>query len=68
MSTLTGTCYFKDTISAVLYYRSQGFSRKDVEAKATRGEIHIGQLPPLKTGETCVLDPNEGRYLIRSKT
>jgi hypothetical protein len=60
-----GTAHFRDTVSAVTYYRAYGCTREDVLAKITRKEIAIGA--PLKADgtryEKCWTDA-DGRYWI----
>ena len=63
-----GTPYFVSKAAAVRYYRPYGYdnTRAAVERKLAEGEIHIG-MPPLREGQTCYLDPSEGRYIIEEK-
>ena len=65
--TMTGTSYFDTENAAFAYYLPYGYTRKDVKEKIAKGEIHIGE-PPVKEGESAVLNLHEMRWFIRKDT
>ncbi len=59
MKTHTGTCHFKNVLSAIHYYNPYGIDKKEVIRKIARKEIVIGNIPKNWRG---YYDMN-GRYI-----
>lgn len=64
MSTQIGTNHFVSRFFAINYYKSYGFTEKDVENKIKEAAIVIGP-PNLKKGEILAIIKGEGRYAIQ---
>jgi hypothetical protein len=64
MKTFIGSAYFNSFTSAVSYWETYGFSRKDVAEKIRNKEIFI-ERPPIKPGQKILLNKEEGRYFIQ---
>lgn len=66
---IVGTSYFVTRTAAIEYYRPYEGANAEaaVDRKLAAGEIHIGR-PPITSGQSCVLNEEEGRYFIRDMT
>lgn len=53
-----GTCYFPTRSNAIRYYRDiEGAdASKAVDRKIAAGEIHVGELPPMKPGDILTIE------------
>lgn len=60
---ITGTAYFVSRRHAIRYYRRQGDTAEDVDARIDAGEIHIG-IPPLQPGNWLMTIDKGCRYAI----
>lgn len=58
-----GTPCFVSTQAAYNYYYDYGYTHTEVDRKIAEGEIFIGE-PPVKAGDTVLIDPDEQRYFI----
>jgi hypothetical protein len=64
---LHGTSYFLSVYSACAYYRSYGYTQREVQKKIAAGEIHIG-VPPVGEGEVVTLIDGGMRYAILTRS
>jgi len=57
------TACFEDTLAAVMYYKTYGYSRQDVKDKIFAGEVMIGK-PTLREGESLELDKDRRYWIV----